>query len=159
MTIGVLALAFSLGACTASVTTGNNSNAKPANTNSASNSASNSSSNTSSSNSSADKDKMGNKDLDFTLVNKTGYAIKGVSIGPAGDKDWAPEDEVLKGRTFGDGASLDIKFSPKATATKWDLKIDWADGDPSVEWYNVDLTTVKKLTLKYDKSSGTTSIE
>ena len=112
------------------------------------------------SNTSSEKtEKMGNKELDFTLVNKTGYPIKGVSIGPNGDADWLPEDEVLKGRTFADGASLEIKFNPKATATKWDLKIDWADGDPSVEWTNVDLTEVKKLTLKYDKASGSTSIE
>lgn len=109
--------------------------------------------------SSSNTEKMGNKDLDFTLVNKTGYDIKGVSIGPNGDADWLPEDEVLKGRTFADGASLEIKFNPKVTATKWDMKIDWADGDPSVEWTNVDLTSVKKLTLKYDKASGKTSIE
>lgn len=152
----ITALTLGFMGCTASVTTGNNANAsKPANT-------TNTASTPAPSNANSDKDKAdsGSKsDLDFSLVNKTGYDIKGVSIGPAGDTDWHADDEVLKGRTFKDGASLDIKFSPKAKSAKWDMNIEWSDGDPAVEWHDIDLTTVKKLTLKYDKTSGKTSIE
>jgi hypothetical protein len=65
--------------------------------------------------------------------------------------------EILKGRTFPDGASLDIKFHPKATATKWDLKVEWTDGSPSVEWYDLNLTKIEKVTLKYDKETDKTT--
>jgi hypothetical protein len=50
-----------------------------------------------------------------------------------------------------------IKFNPKETATKWDLKVDWSDGSGSVEWLNLDLTKIDKLTLVYDKEKDATS--
>ena len=108
------------------------------------------------SNSSADN-KMGNEELDFTLVNKTGYDIKQVSVGPTGDTDWKLEDEVLKGRSFKNGESLDIKFHPKERAENWDLKIEWSDGSPSDEWLKLNLTKIEKVTLKYDKASDKTT--
>ena len=98
-------------------------------------------------------------DQDFRLVNKTGYAIKEVYVGPTSNKDWQPEDEVLKGRTFGDGASLDIKFHPRLTAKKWDIRVEWADGSPADEWDGLDLTQIEKVTLKYDKAKDKTSAE
>ncbi len=103
--------------------------------------------------------KMGNEELDFTLVNKTGYDIKEVSVGPTGDKDWTPEDTVLKGRAFKNGDSLDIKFHPKEKSENWDLKIEWTDGSPSVEWLKFNLTKIEKITLKYDRNSDKTTAE
>ena len=100
-----------------------------------------------------------NPDLDFTLVNKTGYAIKKVYIGVASSKDWADDDEVLKGRKFADGASFDIKFHPKATAKKWDIMVEWADGSPNDEWLNLNLTKIEKITLKYNKAKDETTAE
>ena len=104
-------------------------------------------------------DKMGNEELDFTLVNKTGYDIKQVSVGPTGDKNWTPEDEVLKGRAFKNGESLDIKFHPKEKAENWDLKVEWTDGSPSEEWLKLNLTKIEKVTLKYDRASDKTTAE
>ena len=100
-----------------------------------------------------------NPDLDFTLVNKTGYAIKKVYIGTASSKDWADDDEVLKGRKFPDGASFDIKFHPKATAKKWDIMVEWADGSANDEWLNLNLTKIEKITLKYNKAKDETTAE
>ena len=154
LTLGILALSLGFIGCGAPAANSSNANAnKPASTPAPANSPA-------TSNSNAEKtETSSNPDLDFTLVNKTGYAIKGVSIGPSGDKDWTPEDEVLKGRTFGDGASLDIKFHPKATAAHWDIKVEWADGSPSVEWLNMNLTKIEKVTLKYDKETDKTTAE
>jgi len=100
-----------------------------------------------------------NPDLDFTLVNKTGYAIKKVYIGVASSKDWADDDEVLKGRKFPDGASFDIKFHPKAMAKKWDIMVEWADGSANDEWLNLNLTKIEKITLKYNKAKDETTAE
>ena len=102
-------------------------------------------------------DTASNPELDFTLVNKTGYDIKEVSVGPAGDAEWTKDDEVLKGGTFKDGASLDIKFHPKAKAENWDIKIEWTDGSPSVEWLKMNLTKIEKVTLKYDRATDKTT--
>ena len=132
---------------------------KPAtNTNAASNSSStNSAANTSTA--PAKTDTASNEELDFTLVNKTGYDIKQVYIGPSSNKDWTDDMEVLKGRAYKDGTPLDIKFHPKTTATRWDIKVEWADGDAPVEWYEMNLTKIEKITLKYDRASGKTTAE
>lgn len=106
-----------------------------------------------------EKSEGSNEELDFTLVNKTGYAIKKVLVGPSSTKEWSDDMEILKGRTFGDGATMDIKFHPKATATKWDLKVEWADGTGSEEWLDLNLTKIEKVTLHYDKASDKTTAE
>jgi hypothetical protein len=97
-----------------------------------------------------------NPELDFTLVNKTGYDIKALYIGASGTGDWTKEDEVLKGRAFKNGASYDIKFSPKTKAEKWDIMVDWADGSGKEEWLNLKLTEIEKVTLIYDKEKDVT---
>jgi hypothetical protein len=97
-----------------------------------------------------------NPDLDFTIVNKTGYDIKALSIGASGTGEWTKEDEVLKGKPFKNGASYDIKFHPKATAAKWDIMVTWADGSGSEEWLNLKLTEIEKVTLIYDKEKDVT---
>lgn len=157
LTLGVIALTIGFVGCTATVTTGNNANAKPANA--ASNAATPASaSSPAASNTNADKSSTAsNEELDFTLINKTGYAIKEVLVGPTSTKEWTPDMEILKGRTFGDGATMDIKFHPKTTASKWDIKVEWADGTGSEEWLDLDLTKIEKVTLKYDKATDKTT--
>lgn len=99
-----------------------------------------------------------NEDLDFTLVNGTGYSIKKVYIGPSNNPEWTEDMEVLRGRTFKSGTSIDIVFNPRARATKWDLRVEWSDGDTPVNWYGLDLTTIEELTLLYNADTGKTSI-
>ncbi|HEX8174807.1 MAG TPA: hypothetical protein VF543_06785 [Pyrinomonadaceae bacterium] len=99
-----------------------------------------------------------NDALDFTLVNGTGYTIKKVYIGPSNNPNWTADMEVLHGRVFKNGTALDISFSPKAQSAKWDLRVEWSDGDAPVDWYGLDLTTIEKLTLLYDADSGKTSV-
>lgn len=98
-----------------------------------------------------------NADLDFTIVNKTGYKIKALYIGASGTGDWSKEDDVLKGKDFANGQALDIKFHPKATAEKWDIMVAWADGSANVEWLNLKLTEIHKVTLVYDRDKDKTS--
>ena len=77
----------------------------------------------------------------------------------ASQKDWADDDEVLKGRKFADGASYEITFHPKAAAKKWDIMVEWADGSPNEEWLNLNLTKIEKITLKYNKAKDETTAE
>jgi hypothetical protein len=97
-----------------------------------------------------------NPELDFTIVNKTGYDIKALYIGASGTGDWTKDDEVLKGKAFKNGGSYDIKFSPRAKAQKWDIMVDWADGSGKEEWLNLKLTEIEKVTLIYDKEKDVT---
>ncbi|MBI4748251.1 MAG: hypothetical protein HY774_07155 [Acidobacteria bacterium] len=99
-----------------------------------------------------------NANLDFTLVNRTGYSIKAVYIGASGTGDWTKDDEVLKGRTFRNGTALDITFHPRARAEEWDIMVEWSDGSGSEEWLELDLTEITKLTLVYDGERDVTSV-
>jgi hypothetical protein len=99
-----------------------------------------------------------NDELDFTLVNQTGYSIKKVFIGPTNNPDWTDDMEVLHGRAFRTDSSLGITFSPKARAAKWDIMVEWADGSGSVQWLGLDLTKIEKLTLLYDAEKNKTSV-
>lgn len=154
---GALALALGMIGCGGGANTATNANAKPANAANTNAAPANTASNTSS-NSNAEKTEASNPDLDFTLVNGTGYDIKVVMVGPSGDKNWTKDDELdLKGKEFKDKDSVDIKFHPKERAENWDLRVEWSDGDTPVEWLNLDLTKIDKITLKYDKASGKTT--
>lgn len=98
-----------------------------------------------------------NADLDFTIVNKTGYDIKGLYVGPSGTGDWTKDDEVLHGKVFKNGASIDIEFHPRATAEKWDIMVAWTGDYENEEWLDLDLTEINKVTLVYDRNKDVTS--
>jgi hypothetical protein len=94
--------------------------------------------------------------LDFTLVNKTGYGIKAVHVAPSSSTEWGESiiDEVLA-----DGESVAVTFQPKAgSIAKWDLLVSWEDeDDPDVSWTGATLSTISKITLKYDRKTNKTS--
>ncbi len=93
-------------------------------------------------------------ELDFKLVNRTGYDLKELFIGPTSSEDWG--DNILK-RPLKDGASIEIKFNPKASAAKWDLKVVYEVDDTSVQWLGYDLKEITTITLFYDKKTDKTS--
>jgi hypothetical protein len=97
--------------------------------------------------------------LDFTLVNKTGYDIKEIYIAPSSQEEWTDADKVTLPGILKDEAAVDIVFHPKATADKWDLRIVWVDGGDAVEWHNFDLTEISKITLFYDEKTEKTTAE
>jgi len=94
--------------------------------------------------------------LDFKLVNKTGYGIKAIHIGPSSQKDWG---ENILSESLEDGEAVDITFHPKAgNIAKWDLLVSWDDPeDPDVYWIGYKLSEITTITLKYDAGSNKTS--
>jgi hypothetical protein len=92
-----------------------------------------------------------------TVVNGTGYAIKFLGFNNPGDNDWS--DNEL-GSDLANGGSIYVKFDTADKGCKWNIRIDWADpGYPGVLWRDVDLCTIDVLTLRYDRSTDTTSFE
>lgn len=98
-------------------------------------------------------------ELDFTLVNETGYGIKELYIAPSSQEEWSDEDKVALPHSIKDESSVDITFNPKNTADKWDLKIIWVDGGDAVEWQGFDLTKISKITLHYNEKTEKTTAE
>lgn len=95
--------------------------------------------------------------LDFKLVNKTGYTIKKIYIGPTSSEDWG--DNLLKGG-LEDGGSCEITFNPKASAKRWDIKVIYEDKD-TAQWLDLKLTEISTVTLHWDADSqkSTATIE
>ena len=96
-------------------------------------------------------------DRNVTVVNGTGYGIKFLGFNNPGDNDWS--DNEL-GKVLDDGDDVYVKFNTADKGCKWNFRISWADaGYPDVLWRNVDLCKIDKLTLRYNRSSDTTSFE
>jgi len=96
--------------------------------------------------------------LDFDLVNHTGYQIKAVLVSPSRQSDWSYNNDVIKGRRFNDGEKLHITFNHHAHAEHWDLKVVY-DNNSSKEWDDLNLDHIHKVTLWYDHRTDKTRAE
>jgi len=92
---------------------------------------------------------------DFTLVNKTGYELNKVFVSPSKSDDW--EEDVLGQDTLANSDSVDIQFHRATKACKWDLKVIYTVDSSSAVWSNIDLCSVDKITIHYDKDRDVTT--
>ena len=86
-------------------------------------------------------------DADFKLVNKTGYQIDSVYVGPHSSQSWGKD--IMGRGSLGDGESVNITFPHGGKACKFDIKVGYHDGD-SAEWANVDLCEYETISLFWD---------
>ncbi len=89
--------------------------------------------------------------LDFEIVNKTGVEIHALHVSPSDKDAWGKD--ILGRATMANGAQGTINFSPTEKAELWDLRVEDEDGN-AIEWTELDLTEISKLTLLYNKESG-----
>ncbi len=94
-------------------------------------------------------------DQDFRLVNKTGYELDAVFLSPSGADDWGRD--VMGRDVLGDGDAVNIKFNRKTKACDWDLKVVYTVDDSSAVWRDIDLCTVEKITIRYNKNTDKTT--
>jgi hypothetical protein len=93
---------------------------------------------------------------DFTLVNQTGVAINELYVSPHTSNDW--EEDILGVDTLANGDSVDITFDRTEKAAKWDLKVVDKSGN-SIEWENLNLLEISKLTLHYKNGKAWADVE
>lgn len=93
---------------------------------------------------------------DFTLVNATGVEIDKVYIAPHDSDDW--EEDILGQDTLPDGQKVDIKFNRAEKASLWDLRVEDSK-ENSIEWENLNLLEISKLTLHYKDGKATAVAE
>ena len=93
---------------------------------------------------------------DFTLVNATGVEIDKVFISPHGSDDW--EEDVLGQDTLPTGDKVDIKFNRAEKSALWDLRVEDSK-ENSIEWENLNLLEISKLTLNYKDGKATAVAE
>jgi hypothetical protein len=90
---------------------------------------------------------------DFKLVNKTGYELNALYVSPSKSDDW--NDNIISD-VVGDGQVVNVHFSPKANTCHWDLKVTYSDDGSSAVWTDIDLCTVEKITIFYDRKTDVT---
>jgi len=93
---------------------------------------------------------------DFTLVNATGVEINAVHISPHSANDW--EEDILGQDTLPNGQRVDIHFKRGEKAAMWDLRVEDKGGNP-IEWENLNLLEISKVTLHYANNKATAEVE
>lgn len=96
------------------------------------------------------------QNLDFTLVNRTGYTIEEVYVSSSKSDDW--EEDVMGRDVLEDGESVDISFARGTKGCKWDLKVVYDDEEEAV-WNGFDLCSISRVSLRYERKSGKTWAE
>ena len=91
-------------------------------------------------------------DRDFTLRNRTGYAIHEVYISAANDNSWG--EDILGRDTMPNGESTAISFLHSESACTWDLKIVFSDEESAI-WKGFNLCEISEISLKYEGKSPT----
>ena len=93
---------------------------------------------------------------DFTLVNQTGVEINALYVAPHDSDDW--EEDILGRDTLPNSQRVDITFKRGEKAAMWDLRIE-DDKGASIEWENLNLLEISKVTLHLKDGKATAEIE
>jgi hypothetical protein len=86
-------------------------------------------------------------DADFKMINRTGYQIDSVYVSPASAKSWGKD--IMGRGALADGEYVKIVFPHGNGACKFDLKVQYEDGD-TAEWGGLDLCKWESISLFWD---------
>jgi hypothetical protein len=89
-------------------------------------------------------------DADFKLVNKTGYQINEVYVGPTSSDNWG--SDIMGPDAIPTGSAVNISFPHGGSACKYDIKVKYADGDTAT-WTNINLCQYETISLYWDGST------
>jgi hypothetical protein len=90
---------------------------------------------------------------DFSLVNRTGYQINEIYVGPSSSPNWGRD--LLGRNVLPNGRSFDVRFPGGHPECLWDIKVVYDDGDQS-QFMRVDLCRVSRVSLFWDRQRGQT---
>jgi hypothetical protein len=90
---------------------------------------------------------------DFALVNRTGYQIDEVYIGPTSSPNWGRD--LLGSNVLGNNQVFNVRFGAATSDCMWDIKVVYNDGDTS-EFRRVNLCQVSRVTMFWNRAAGTT---
>lgn len=91
---------------------------------------------------------------DFTIVNKTGYALKHIHVSETNNNSW--DEDILGRDILNDGEYFEVQFGKAEKTCKWDMKVTYDDNSTAV-WEGLNLCQISKLTLRWNKNTGVTS--
>ncbi|MBC7911522.1 MAG: hypothetical protein H7Y30_13525 [Pyrinomonadaceae bacterium] len=154
--LGCLTIALLVtGACSTATNTNTNTNTANKNTTAATPAPTSTPAPAAPSNAAADTASAEGKQ-DFTLRNETGVIIDQLFVSPSDKDEWG--EDILGKDTLPNGESVEIVFSPKEKAAKWDLKVMDSKGN-SIEWNDLNLMEISEVTLNFENGKGTAIVK
>lgn len=96
-------------------------------------------------------------DADFTLTNRTGYDIESVYIAPSRSKTWGADR--LGKSILANGQSREMVFNKSGSTCIYDMLIHWEGygEEDDRTWEQIDLCSIHKITLRYNKATDVTT--
>lgn len=92
--------------------------------------------------------------LDFTVVNSTGYQIDNIYVSEASSRSWGRD--VMGRDALGVDETVDIEFDQNGKTCRWDLKVRYNDGDEAT-WSNLNLCNISRVTLFWNAKTQKTT--
>jgi hypothetical protein len=91
----------------------------------------------------------------FLLINGTAYPISQLSVSESLMNIWGPN--VLHPPPIKAGERRQVTFNAPTTYCQADLRVMFADGGAPALWQNLNLCTLSRIKLGYDRMSGITT--
>jgi len=91
----------------------------------------------------------------FRLKNATGYPISQLSVSPTQLNFWGPN--FLRPPVIKPGEVREVSYRAPTDYCMGDLKVSFADDGAPAVWQYLNLCTLQKISLHYDRASGITS--
>ena len=91
----------------------------------------------------------------FLLINGTAYPISQLQVSQSDFNTWGPNE--LRGPSLKAGERRQLTFSTPPTFCQADFMVSFADGGSPALLQGLDLCTLSKIKLIYDRMSGITT--
>ena len=95
------------------------------------------------------------QETSFLLINGTAYPISQLQVSESDFNFWTPN--VLRPPPITAGQRRQVTFNAPTTYCQADLQVGFADGGAPAVWRNLNLCTLTKIKLVYDRMSGITT--
>jgi hypothetical protein len=90
---------------------------------------------------------------DFAIVNRTGYQIDEIYVGPSSSPNWGRD--LLGQNVLRNGQTFNIRFPQNTRECLFDIKVVYNDRDQS-EFRQVNLCRISRVNLFWDRARRTT---
>ena len=91
----------------------------------------------------------------FLLINGTAYPISQLAVSESNFNFWTPN--VLHPPPIKAGERRQVTFNAPTTYCQADLRVGFADGGAPAVWQNLNICTLSRIKLVYDRITGMTT--
>lgn len=95
------------------------------------------------------------QETSFLLTNGTAYPISQLAVSPVDLGFWTPN--FLRPPPIKAGERRQVSFKAPADYCQADLRVEFADGGNPAIWEDLNICTLSKIKLQYDRMSGVTT--